>query len=51
MLSKQIDKTFTETVGNIGLATASSLLEFMDSDQVANFVAHVLLAGRWDPTG
>ena len=40
-VQSQINKTFTETVGNIGLATASSLLEFMDSDQVANFVAHL----------
>ena len=40
-VQNQINKTFTETVGNIGLATASSLLEFMDSDQVANFVAHL----------
>lgn len=40
-VQNQINQTFTETVGNIGLATASSLLEYMDSDQVANFVAHL----------
>lgn len=38
---KQIDETFTKTVGDIGLATASSLLDFMSSDQVANYAVHL----------
>lgn len=38
---QQIDKTFTETIGDIGLATTSSLLEFMDSDEVKNYVANL----------
>ena len=38
---KQIDETFVETISNVGLATASSLLEFMDGDQVANYAANL----------
>ena len=38
---KQIDETFAETISNVGLATASSLLEFMDGDQVANYAANL----------
>lgn len=38
---QQIDETFTETVGDVGLATASGLLDFMNGDEVANFVSHL----------
>lgn len=38
---QQIDETFTETIGNAGLVTASSLLDFMNSDQVAAFVSNL----------
>ena len=38
---KQIDETFAETISDVGLATASSLLEFMDGDQVANYAANL----------
>ena len=38
---KQIDETFAEAISNVGLATASSLLEFMDGDQVANYAANL----------
>ena len=38
---KQIDETFAETISGVGLATASSLLEFMDGDQVANYAANL----------
>lgn len=38
---QQIDETFTETIGDIGLATTSSLLEFADSDEVKNYVANL----------
>lgn len=38
---RQIDQTFTETIGDVGLATASSLLEFMDGDQVAKYAANM----------
>lgn len=38
---QQIDETFTETIGDIGLATTSSLLEFVDSDEVKNYVANL----------
>ena len=38
---QQIDETFTKTVGDVGLATASGLLEFMSGDEVSNFVAHL----------
>ncbi len=38
---QQIDETFTQTIGDIGLATSSSLLEFMDSDEVKNYVSNL----------
>ncbi|MDO4437390.1 MAG: YhgE/Pip domain-containing protein [Coriobacteriaceae bacterium] len=38
---QQIDETFTETIGSAGLVTASSLLDFMNSDQVAAFVGNL----------
>lgn len=38
---KQIDETFAETISDVGLATTSSLLEFMDGDQVASYAANL----------
>lgn len=38
---QQIDETFAQTIGDIGLATSSSLLEFMDSDEVKNYVSNL----------
>lgn len=38
---QQIDETFTQTIGDIGLATSSSLLEFMDSDELKNYVSNL----------
>ncbi len=45
---KQIDETFAETISDVGLSTTSSLLEFMDGDQVASYAANMsntLVAG------
>ena len=38
---QQIDETFTQTIGDIGLATTSSLLEFLDSDEITNYVSNL----------
>lgn len=38
---KQIDETFAETISDVGLSTTSSLLEFMDGDQVASYAANM----------
>lgn len=38
---KQIDETFAETISDVGLSTTSSLLEFMDGDQVASYAANL----------
>lgn len=38
---KQIDETFAETISDVGLSTASSLLEFMDGDQVASYATNL----------
>ena len=38
---KQIDETFAETISDVGLAATSSLLEFMDGDQVAHYAANL----------
>ena len=40
-VQKQINQTFTETVSSIGLSTASSLLDYMNSDEVSNFVTNL----------
>lgn len=45
-IRQQIDETFTSTVGDIGLAATSSLLDFMSGDEVVNFVAN--LSGTLD---
>ncbi|MFR3451785.1 MAG: hypothetical protein ACLTSX_09705 [Collinsella sp.] len=38
---QQIDETFTKTISDVGLATASSLLEFMDGDQIAAYAGNL----------
>lgn len=38
---KQIDETFAKTISDVGLATTSSLLEFMDGDQVAAYAGNL----------
>ena len=38
---KQIDETFAETISDVGLSSTSSLLEFMDGDQVASYAANM----------
>lgn len=38
---QQVDQTFTETLGTVGLSTASSLLDYMSGDEVANFSANL----------
>lgn len=38
---QQIDETFTETISDVGLAVTSSLLDYMDSDDVTNYVANL----------
>lgn len=40
-IAAQVDETFTKTVGDVGLAATSGLLEFMDSDQVGAYVSHL----------
>ena len=40
-IRQQIDETFTSTVGDIGLATSSTLLDFMSGDEVVNFIANL----------
>ena len=38
---QQIDETFAKTISDVGLATTSSLLEFMDGDQIAAYAANL----------
>lgn len=38
---QQIDETFAKTISDVGLATTSSLLEFMDGDQVAAYAGNL----------
>ena len=38
---QQIDETFAKTVSDVGLATTSSLLEFMDGDQIAAYAGNL----------
>ncbi|AEB07686.1 YhgE/Pip N-terminal domain protein [Coriobacterium glomerans PW2] len=38
---KQIDETFTETIGSIGLSTSANLLDFMNSDQIGAYVSNL----------
>ena len=38
---KQIDETFTSTVDDIGLAVTAGLLDYMNSDEVLNYVSNL----------
>lgn len=38
---QQIDETFAKTISDVGLATTSSLLEFMDGDQIAAYASNL----------
>lgn len=38
---QQIDETFAKTINDVGLATTSSLLEFMDGDQIAAYAGNL----------
>lgn len=38
---QQIDETFAKTISVVGLATTSSLLEFMDGDQIAAYAGNL----------
>lgn len=38
---QQIDETFAKTISDVGLATTSSLLEFMDGDQIATYAGNL----------
>lgn len=40
-VQSQVNKTFTETITTIGLKTVSSLLDYMSTDQVGNFIANL----------
>lgn len=40
-IAAQVDEAFTKTVGDVGLAATSGLLDFMDSDQVGTYVSHL----------
>lgn len=40
-IAAQVDEAFTKTVGDVGLAATSGLLDFMDSDQVGAYVSHL----------
>ena len=39
LFQNQVNETFTETITTIGLKTVSSLLDYMSTDQVSNFIA------------
>ena len=45
-IQAQVDETFAKTISDVGLSAASGLMQFMDSDQVANYVAN--LSGTLD---
>lgn len=38
---QQIDETFAKTISDVGLATTSSLLEFMNGDQIAAYAGNL----------
>lgn len=38
---QQIDETFAKTISDVGLATTSSLLEFMDGEQIAAYAGNL----------
>ena len=40
-VQSQVNETFTETITSIGLKTVSSLLDYMSTEQVSNFIANL----------
>ena len=40
-VQNQVNESFTETITSIGLKTVSSLLDYMSTDQVSNFIANL----------
>ena len=40
-VQSQVNETFTKTITTIGLKTVSSLLDYMSTDQVGNFIANL----------
>ena len=40
-VQEQINESFTETIANVALSTTSSLLDYMGSDEVSNYVANL----------
>lgn len=40
-VQSQVNETFTETITSIGLKTVSSLLDYMSTDQVSNYIANL----------
>ena len=40
-VQNQVNETFTKTITTIGLKTVSSLLDYMSTDQVSNFIANL----------
>ncbi len=40
-VQNQVNETFTETITTIGLKTVSSLLDYMSTEQVSNFIANL----------
>lgn len=40
-VQSQVNETFTKTITSIGLKTVSSLLDYMSTDQVSNFIANL----------
>ena len=45
-IQAQVDETFAKIISDVGLSAASGLMQFMDSDQVSNYVAN--LSGTLD---
>ena len=40
-IQAQVDETFAKTISDVGLSAAQGLMDFMDSDQVTNYVANL----------
>ena len=40
-VQNQVNESFTETITSVGLKTVSSLLDYMSTDQVSNFIANL----------
>lgn len=40
-IQAQVDETFAKTISDVGLSAAQGLMDFMDSEQIANYVANL----------